>query len=553
MIGTPIARCRYTLFLKRWMPLWSVRSRLVNLALICICCLAAVIIVYRMAPITFFRAETGHWLLVAHTSSEAQNQMVREFWTTSSHGHYTPLAFTAEFFFTKWADTGSWLWRIRQQGAVALVAAVFFIVVRSIALMLRFSRRTATCIAAGLTAAFIYQPLVNELVGWPFHIFQIAWLFFMLVTIAALIQLLRNPGECKWVWVLAGSSYASMHALGLGFVTWVGTILAMSILLISTYGKIDIFRAQRRTLLQALILLSAVGAAHALCMYLFMGPPRPAPSAPVPFGWSHALGLLAVYPLAIPLNFFGIVPSSYGDIAIIIESAWPYGVLVLAATGAGLWLLAQSVFRQGNPNSLAPLVIYSFSFVAGIAFFGMIAMRELHEIGGLNSEFTEFFISPRYVIPFSCTILASVLLLLLSVMYRRQRFAAAVAIALGIASLFAHIHYTCVVSPRVLANNSIPHAKAWKLIVAMAQECRAVGLPIPNMSMYQLETHPHEPDLRYFEPVLRDSLHLTREEHCRFVDWAQSRGAERAKYDAASPSLHRVIKLLRIQDPAPHS
>jgi hypothetical protein len=288
-------------------------------------------------------------------------------------------------------------------------------------------------------------------------------------------------------------------------------------------------------------------------MYLLLGPPRPAPAAAVPFGWSHALGLVAVYPLAIPINFFGIVPSSYGDIAITIESAWPYGVLVLAVATAGIWLRTRAVFSRRDPDSLTPLVIHSFSFVGCIVFFGMMAMRELHEIDELNREFTEFFVSPRYVIPFSLAILPGPLLLLLSVMHRRQRFAAVVAIAFGIAALFAHIHYKRVVSPRVLANNSIPHPKAWKLIVAMAQECRAVGLPVPNMSMYQLETNPNEPDLRYFEPVLHDSLHLPREERCRFVDWAQSRGVERARYDTAAPSLRRVIKLLRIQDPAPHS
>src|ERR1700682_2082768 len=111
-------------------PAQSPRFRpLVNLALIYLCCLGAVVIVYHRAPITFFRAETGSWILIAHSSPEAQSKLVREFWTTSSLGHYIPLAFTAEFIFTKWADTGSWLWRARQQGAVALVAAAFFIVV----------------------------------------------------------------------------------------------------------------------------------------------------------------------------------------------------------------------------------------------------------------------------------------------------------------------------------------------------------------------------------------------------------------------------------------
>jgi hypothetical protein len=49
-----------------------------------------------------------------------------------------------------------------------------------------------------------------------------------------------------------------------------------------------------------------------------------------------------------------------------------------------------------------------------------------------------------------------------------------------------------------------------------------------------------------FEPLLRDELKL--KEQCRFADWAECRGVNRAQYDAAAPSLRRLTELLGLND-----
>ena len=178
---------------------WRPSQRFSRFLLIYFFCLLAVTIVYHKTPITFFRTETGEWLRLAHSPPGSQHEVLREFWTTSSHGHYTPLAFSAEFLFTKWADTKSLPWQARQLAVLALLAAAFFVVVRSMARMLEFPNRGATCIGIGLTTAFICQPLMREMIGWPFHIFQVAWMILMLATLAALLELLAHPDERKWL------------------------------------------------------------------------------------------------------------------------------------------------------------------------------------------------------------------------------------------------------------------------------------------------------------------------------------------------------------------
>lgn len=512
-------------------------------------CLVALTIVYHKTPITFFRTETGEWLRLAHGPVAPQQELLRGFWTSSSHGHYTPLAFSSEFLFTKWANTDSLRWRARQVSVLALLAAIFFVVVRSAGRALGFSRRSSLCLAFGITTAFICQPLMREMIGWPFHIFQVVWMILTLATLAALLQLLAHPSERKWVWIALLMCYGSLHALGLGIATMLATAAAFSILLLITQrGDWPPFRQTRPTLFAALIALLILGTVHAVCMYLLIGPPRSVLAPTPPFRLPHALGLIAIYPFAVPMNFLGILPSSFPGISLTAESAAPFGILIVCAAGLAGWSLARAALVDGSPLSLSRLVVHAFSVVAWFAFIGLFAMREFYEIGALDMDIYKFFVDARYVLPFSITLLGSLLFLLLPLAKPRETLAAGLAIALGCTAFFAHFYFERKVRPHILANNSISHSQVWQNIAATARECRAAGLPMPDVSVENLITFSPETRLSYFEGILHDALGLPPEERCRFVEWSQSRGPERSQYDAAAPSLRRVIKLLRIDD-----
>jgi hypothetical protein len=79
-------------------------------ALIYVASLIAVGTLYYHTNITFLRADSGYYQLLAHLRGAQQKAALRQFWLTSVSGHYTPLAFSAEFFFTKFAGTREAIW-----------------------------------------------------------------------------------------------------------------------------------------------------------------------------------------------------------------------------------------------------------------------------------------------------------------------------------------------------------------------------------------------------------------------------------------------------------
>jgi len=89
----------------------------------------------KMQP-TVLGAEIGYYQVIAHTSPRHERTLLRGFWTTSSHGHYTPLAFTAEFLFAKHVGLRPNWWRNRQLFLGALLLSpqrlVFVAVVSSL-------------------------------------------------------------------------------------------------------------------------------------------------------------------------------------------------------------------------------------------------------------------------------------------------------------------------------------------------------------------------------------------------------------------------------------
>jgi hypothetical protein len=79
------------------------------------------------------RAETGYYQVIAHTQPQHQRTLLRKFWTKSYSGHYTPLAFTTEFWFAKHAGLRPNWWRNRQLFLGALLTFLFFGLIRAAA------------------------------------------------------------------------------------------------------------------------------------------------------------------------------------------------------------------------------------------------------------------------------------------------------------------------------------------------------------------------------------------------------------------------------------
>jgi hypothetical protein len=101
--------------------------------------------------------------------------------------------------------------------------------------------------------------------------------------------------------------------------------------------------------------------------------------------------------------------------------------------------------------------------------------------------------------------------------------------------------------PRVAPLNLISHDRGWRLIVASAREAKSAQLPIPNLPIGALTQEFYDFDLRLFEPLLHDELHLPQHERCEFIDWHECRKRLRTDYDRAVPSLRPLMNLLELE------
>ena len=505
-----------------------------------LCCFVVVAVAYHRTNITFFRAESGWYQFLSHEQPEVQRNYVAFFFTHSYHGHFTPLAFASEFELTRLAGPHANFWKWRQLVALSLVASAIFLLVCAAARTHRLSKPITLAAASAVAAIFVLQPLMRELVAWPFMVMQMGWMICGTIALLALVRFATDPAEDRWIWVAAGSAYASIHCLGLGSVTVGATILIFCFFLAGIYsGRFLALARNRRTLQIALATLVCLATLHGLAMLHSFGASKEPANSP---GLAASLGFW-IYSLFSSARTLLGLPTLPEPNVNLIARAWPYGLVAILILAAVLYFLGRSALRQATPAALTRFVLHTFS----IASFGgfVVVMLARH---GLEPawEFRSVLIGSRYLVPITFTFLGSAVVLVVA-LARRGGVAVAFFFAfLSCAALAANRHHAMQVYPAISPVNMVSHDKAWQLILAVARECQAAGIPIPNVPMGRLTQEFYDWDLRLFEPLLRDELKST--EPCRFADWAECRGANRAQYDAAAPSLRRLTELLGLND-----
>ena len=501
---------------------------------------------YHDTDITFLRADSGYYQMLAHLPQTEQKQIIRRFWTTSADGHYTPLAFSAEFFFTKFAGTREVIWRCRQIGAVALVGAALFWLLAAGMRTAEVSSGASGMIAAGITLAFLSNRLTTDYVAWPFHIVQLEWILLTIVTLWSLVCIVAHPNEKKWPWLAAAGSYASMHALGLGLATAGGTAAVLLFLVIGTrLHKLDKFAGQQRNLAAALVGLILLTVAHGLCMWLLVTPHDRHLHHAYRFGAAHVFGLAGLYlPFGL-LSVFGIIvdPTTTADV---VNSAWPFGVLVLLGAFLTVIISTRNSFSRSGPVRLARAILVIFSVTGFLGLLSLVSAREWRDPSDL--ALYGFLVGPRYLVPVGIILLGSLLWLISFAQKTRGGVVATICLGLGLATFLAHGGYERRLAARITPLNCISHDRAWRLIVASAREARSAQLRIPNLPMGALTQEFYDFDLKLFEPLLHDELHLPPGERCEFGDWRECRTRLRANYDRAVPSLRPLMDLLRLED-----
>ena len=504
-------------------------------------CLAAVCLLHRKMNPEMLRSEAGYFQNMAHSSAAQQKAFVRSFWTRSSHGHYTPLAFTAEFYFAKFAGLRPNIWRARQLLFGALVAFCLFGFARAAARHTQVSEMVSNGFAAGVTLVFLAQPVTREILDVLFHGIQLGWMALALTVGWSFARLGAADGNRPHIWPLVLIAYSSMHVLGLGLGVVAGTVAALGVILLGIkVGGFDEWRPHLRTVATAVLVLVLVGGLHTIAMIALNNAAAP-PGGGRTIDWRELVGLFALTPVAIGAGLFG---AQFKPLVMneLLSASWPFAVAILLSIAAFILILfAQN--RRRRVAARAPLLVAVFSAVLFCTLIAMISVRELQE--PTPSGLYGYLIGARYVLPMTIAWLGLAMSGVMLLRPRQMAFVALVACILGVGAVASHVVYDSTVRPRTAALGGRSHLQVWRNLVQVAREARSAGLPVPNLSLQRLSLFPFV-DLKYLEPLLRDELGLQPDEQVRFVAWAEVRDQRLAEYSMKCPTLLKTARLLEL-------
>lgn len=504
---------------------------------------ALIAFAFRDTQSTFLRAESGWYQLLSHSDAATRASFTRLLFTSSYHGHYTPVAFFVEFKLSEWIGPVGSFWKWRQITIVAAIATALFFFVCSILRKGGAHLLNAAASAAGMTSLLVFQPAMRELVAWPFMVMQLGWILCSLSTLACLAQFAAQPQRKRWVWLAAGSAYASMHLLGLGVVTVLGTQLSLGcVLAAAVAGRLPQYRPVARQIAAAFTALTLAAAVHSVCMLAWLQPESRAASAQLSL--LAGIGFIAAFFLSVVSTLAGWKPDQHLDVQAL-RSLWPAGLLLI---GGGALLLGTTgrALQKGTPRQLSGLICTLFSSAFFFGSVALMAVRLGHDPA--VSSTIGFLSGARYLVPASFGLVGFMAALGLPLIRRMRLVGALFLLATALEALVAQRVYAATRYRTEHPRDMISHAAAWRSIGMMARECRAANLPIPNVPLGTLTQEFYDWDLQLFEPLLRAELHLEPNEPLTFASWDKVRG-DAPEYAARVPSLRELTKLLELSPP----
>jgi len=498
--------------------------------------------VYRQTASSFLRAESGWFLFLSHSDTGVQQRFEKVLLTKNFWGHYTPLAFVAEFETAKFAGTRGAFWKWRQITVLAVVATILFLLVRDAGFAFGLTKPGAISAAFALTAVLSFQFQMRDFVAWPFMIMQICWLLFSLLALLGLVRIVQRPAEKRWPWLAATSAYVSLHFLGLGIATVAATISTM----------IEIHLANRRgppspraRIALPLWTLAVVAAIHAIAMQKFM---RVEPMA-TSNGWKAAEFLTELLGF-IPNLVFATVRGLFSTALLKPESwqlrqQWPYGLLILL----GFALLVGATFRQAvrsaDGRRQTRFVLHIFAAISFLTCVALIAIRQWSEPSA--HHFADYLSAARYLIPASLVLVPFLFELFAAIGSLPGARGVFVNAALGLGAVAGHLYFAARIYPNVAPQAMISHDRAWRSIVTMARECQSAGLAIPDLPMGELTQEFFDWDLKLFEPLLRSDLKVSTD--LPIAPWSDFANRSPDEYSKKVPALAEVRRRLRLDEP----
>jgi hypothetical protein len=503
-------------------------------------CYLGIFVLHRAMNPEMLRSEAGYYQTVAHASAAEQQSLLRSFWKTSSHGHYTPAAFTAEFYFTKYAGLRPNIWRARQLLLGGLLAFFVFGFVRAAASQTQVPRTVSNIFAAGVTLLFIAQPVARDILDVLFHGIQLVWMTMTMAVAWSFVRLPASAAKERLIWIIALLAYASMHVLGLGLGVVAGTLSVFGLLLAGiALGSFPEWRQHVGTIAAASIILLLLAGLHTMAMIALN-------NAAVPVGpqrvidWRGLVGLIALSPVGISAGMLGLLSPTLSDD--VMSAAWPFGVAAVLSIILFIGALFWRNQRRPSPRFTSALFVAVFSAVLLVTLVAMIAMRAIEEPSSFPGLYG-FIAGARYVLPITMGWLGLAASVVILLRRRVLAFAALLSLIFGLSAVVAHFSYEARVRAKTARLHGASHLEVWRDVVQVAREARAAHLPVPNIPLQRLSLFGFV-DLKFFEPILHQDMCLPENEHFDFIDWAECRNSRLDEYLANCPSLPKIAYLL---------
>jgi hypothetical protein len=443
--------------------------------------------------IQLFKAESGIYLTYAFGGSPI-DKFINNFILHSYNGHFAPIAFSLELFQSRIFNVIEDAWFVRQILAVAALWMAISLFIRETIENCTHRNNLNIFYGVGLASIFVFQPIMIELIAWPFLVYQILSLATATLSVTALYRfgLNRNVGELQ---IALGAGYVTMHLFGVGLAFSVAAI-ATALVVITLHKSIE----HRRQIFITLGIAVFFTLAHA---FLMTRGHVPSPQrvigfadAALRFGY---LFMDSIYMGTRALWANGGLPwPAVSAVALDSVYGWATIITISLVIFAG-WRKCKQTGTGGEWVGIAV-----FLMVGMLTYTALITFRSLFikDIAGINA----FLVGGRYVIFPSFFVFFGIFCAAKSALRYSSSFVIPSIVIVALAAILGNLVFMKTVIPNTWPWMSTNHSAEWGLLVEGAREKINLGQPIADVEMTKVDPEVGQ-TLRSHRGMLENSLH----------------------------------------------
>lgn len=421
----------------------------------------------------FLNAESGVYLELASSTWPECWAYVRHTILHSYNGHFTPVLFSAELIQSRLFGSHEWPWFVRQMLASGALGAALCWLGYQIGEIGGLSRRYAWVLGACAGTFFLCQPMMLELVSWPFMVMQLLTMATATVAACLMLRFIESDRPVHFAAFLM-AAYGTLHLVGTGLATSLGAIATGTVLLGLRWTALSLDARLRAG--RWLPIALALTALHAWLMMRGIAPNPgagellPLPQLAMRFGWLLMDSVYAAIRAMWASNGMQWPDMHYG----VVESVYGWGLLLGCVALGGA--LAARYKATGERQHLAILGLYCLGF-SSLAVHVLLLLARVRNVADPQG-ILGFFIGPRYVIypAFYLFLMSGAGMIALVAALKRSVIPLA-----GIAAFIAFagtVMFGHVALPNMWPWVTVDTAATWQLRVAEARRSLAAGEPV---------------------------------------------------------------------------